>query len=281
MPSYARGITAGTQWCFWGLLDATGQFYGTTGTAPAAGDQNGAAMGHFLGIQRTSPGPVEPENVPVDGDDTSLGALSFGPDEVPSFLVELGVFDLETQAILQSTLTTIIGEITIGVLQPINPEYPDMFLIIQAKAKKKDAGVEGAKAWMGYIIPRAEAVPLGRETFEHRTAATDRYKVTAQIAEMMPTGVTILEAVFGTTGAPIQPFTAENPIAQQRFTGDGAEDTFNITNFTPTSQAKTAIYVDTAPQVPGVDFTVATNVITFIAAPAADSKIQVLFEFDA
>ena len=168
------------------------------------------------------------------------------------------------------------------MLQPNHPIYPDIAVIIQSKSKKKDAGVDGAKSWAGYILPLCNAVPLGRETFEGRTAANDRFKVTAQVADKKPWGVTILEADLGTDGGPILRFTSEYPITGHRHTGDAATLIYNL-GYTPVSQAKTNIWVDTAPLVAGVDYTVvaATGVITFTAAPAAGAKIETLYEFTA
>jgi len=251
-------------------------------TAPANGDATGVPMANFLGIQRAAPGPGEPDDVDIPGDDTSLGAINFGPDKVPSFLVEFGAFDLAVDAALQTTTVETIGDIRLGVLQPNNPEYPDIAMILQSKSKKKDSGVDGSKSWAGYILPKCNAIPLGRESFEGRTAGNDRFKVTAQVADKKPWGVTILEADLGTDGGPILRFTSENPITQHRHTGDAATLIYNL-GHTPVSQAKTLIWVDTALLVAGVDYTVvaATGVITFTAPPAAGAKIVTLYEFTA
>lgn len=270
-----RYIAAGTQLAFLGTVDSQGFLVGGDPTTTGA-------MIRLLGIQTANPGPVEGEDVNVPGDDTSLGKIEFGPAETPSFVVNLGAFDLRRDAVLQGTAVEAVGGggIQIGVIQPNEPEYPDVCLIIQSKSKKKDTGADGVKAWSGYIIPLCTAQPLHRETFEGRTAANDRIRVTTQVASRKPWGVTILSADLGTTGAPLLPFTADNPIVMQRFTGDGATTTFTLRE-TPISSAKTVIYRNTQLLTTPGDYSVntSTRVITFTGAPADQAKIEVLMEF--
>lgn len=273
-----RTIQAGTQLAFWGQVDAFGFFAGTSGSVAAGA--TGEAMGRLLGIKKADPGPVEPENVNVTGDDTSLGAIDFGPNEVPTWIMELGASDLATEALMQGTLVETLGGLKIGVLQPNNPVYPDVCLIYQGKAKSKDAGSDGVKAWVGYIVPIASSIPLGRQSFEERAAAVSRFKVTAQVASRKPWGVTITDAVLGTNGSPILPFTSDNPIVMERFTGNGIATSFTLTN-TPISDAKTIVHVDTRLLTPTVDYTVnvATKQLSIPGVPTNLSKIEVLMEF--
>ncbi len=271
-------IQAGTQLAFAGQVDAFGFFAGRTGSV--ASGSNGEPMIRLLGIKTANPGPVEPESVNITADDTTLGAIDFGPNEVPTWIMELAAHNLDHQALMQGTLVETLGGINLGVLQPNDPVYPDLCIIYQGKAKSKESGSDGVKAWAGYIIPLCSAVPLGRAEFAERAASVDRYKVTAQVASRKPWGVTILEANLGTSGAPILPFTSDNPIVMERFTGNGVATTFNLTN-TPISAAKTIIHVNTALQTPGANYTVdaTAKTITFSVAPADLSKVEVLMEF--
>jgi hypothetical protein len=273
-----RTIQAGTQLAFWGQVDSSGFFAGTSGNV--ASGANGEPMGRLLGIQTANPGPVEPESVNVPGDDTTLGAIDFGPDEVPTWIMELGAHDLNNQALMQGTAVEQLGDINLGVLQPNDPEYPDICLIYQGKAKSKDSGSDGVKAWAGYIVPLASSVPLGRAEFTGRAAASDRYKVTAQVASRKPWGVTIRTSELGTSGAPLIPFTSDNPIVMERFTGDGVTTVFNLTH-TPISAAKTVIHINTQRMVAGVDYSVDASAkqITFNVPPVDLSKIEILMEF--
>lgn len=278
MTAPNRYIAAGTQLAFLGLVDSQGFFLGSTSSTANAKSEG---MIRLTGIQTANPGPVEGEDVNVEGDDTGLGKIEFGPAETPSFIVNTGAFNLDLDAKLQGTLVETLGDIKIGVLQPNDASYPDVMMVIQSKSKSKDDGSDGTKAWSGYIIPIMTAQPLGRETFEGRTAAANRIKVTTQVASRKPWGVTILDANLGTTGAPLLPFTSDNPITMHVFKGDGATSTFTLDK-TPVSQAKVIIHKETQLLTAGVDFTVntSTRVVTISAGPStAGSRYECIYEF--
>src|ERR1700741_1973708 len=136
-----RSIQAGTQLAFWGQVDAFGFFAGTSGSV--ASGANGESMGRLLGIKTANPGPVEPESVNVTGDDTTLGAIDFGPNEVPTWIMELAALDLNNQALMQGTLVETLGGLKISTLQPNDPVYPDICLIYQGKAKRQGCRLRG------------------------------------------------------------------------------------------------------------------------------------------
>lgn len=270
-----KGISAGNQLSFWGQVDSIGFFNGTSG-AVATG-ATGEPMGKLLGIKTASPGPVEPDFVNITGDDTVLGAIDFGPNQAPTWIVEVAAFDMATDAILQGTLVETLGGLRIGVLQPNDPSYPDTCLIYQAKTKYKDTGSDGVKAWSGFIVPLATMIPLGRKELNERTPAVYRYKVVAQTASRKPWGVTISEALLGTSGGPLLPFTSDYPIVMERFTGNAIAVTFNLT-YTPVSVARTVVHVDTAPTTV-LSVSTTSKTFTLSSAPAAGAKVEVIYEF--
>jgi hypothetical protein len=272
-----RYISAGAQNCWWGRVHTNGYFIGPSGSTA-----NGASEGmrQILGIKSANPGPVEPEAVDITGDDITLGAIDFGPNEVPKYVMETAAFDLDTQAKLQSTLVETLGDIRIGVLQPNDPEYVDIVQILQAKTKSKDVGTDGLKAWSGYIIPVANAVPLGRGEFNERTPAVDRYKVTLQVASRNPWGVTITAANAGTTGAPMRPFTADNPITMHYWIGDGAASTV-ILDKTPVSLAKIIVHEGNGQLLTATThYTLSGSTLTRVAgAMAAGTFWEIIYEY--
>lgn len=274
-------IAAGTQFAQYGLIDTNGFLQGTSGAV--AQGAAGEGMGRLLGIKTANPGPVEPENTNITGDDTVLGAIEFPPNEVPSFIIENAVFDLIIQAALQSTSVETLGDIKLSVLQPNDADYPDTTWIVQGKAKIQDAGREGQKGWMGYIVPLASAVPLGREAFAERAAASDRYRITAQIAGKKPWGVTIVTGDLGTDGSPLIKYTSPNPLSMHTFIGDGSTSIYGPLDFTPVSQAKVHIYEGNGQLLTaGTDFTVntTTKMITRVAGALAAGRFwEVLYEF--
>jgi len=271
-----RSISAGVQNSWWSRINTSGYMIGPSGSS-----SNGATEGmrQILGIKTANPGPVEPEAVNITGDDGPLGAIDFGPNEVPQFIMEVAAFDLDTQAKLQSTLVEQLGDIRLGVMQPNNPEYVDIMLIIQAKAKSKDAATDGTKSWVGYFIPVASAVPLGRAEFNERTPAVDRFKVTVQVASRKPWGVSILDAVAGTTGAPLLPFTSDNPLNMAYLIGNGVANTI-VLDKTPVSLAKLVVHKGNGQLlVATTDYTLAGSTITLVAIPTAGTFIEILYEY--
>jgi hypothetical protein len=272
-----KGISAGNQLSFWGQVDSAGFFAGTSGSV--ATGATGEPMGRLLGIKTASPGPVEPEFVNITGDDTTLGAIDFGPNEVPNWIVEVAAFDLATEALLQGTLVETLAGFKLGVLQPNDPVYPDVCLIYQAKTKYKDAGSDGVKAWSGYIVPLGTMVPLGRKEFNERTPAVERFKVTAQVASRKPWGVTISDTLLGTSGAPLIRFTSDYPLVMERFTGDGIVSTFNLT-YTPISTSQIIVHSATAPLTPS-SVSAAAKTFTLASPPASGAKVIALYGFTA
>lgn len=273
-----RYISAGTQWAFVGLLGATGRFIGMGNlTAGLAGE----AMRQVLGIQTANPGPVEPEVVNIEGDDGTLGAIQFDPAETPQWVMEVGAADLELQAILQGTQVLAFGDVQFGVLQPNAPARPDVCFIYQSRLISKDASTSGASGWAGYIIPRATVTPLGRAAFAGRQAANDRYQVVAQVSNVLPFGISITDTNLGTTGAPIIPFTADNPVTMHAFISNGSSGPYALAH-TPASQAKTRV-INTATNAvltAGTDYTVsaANRTITFTPALGSGTPFVVFYE---
>ena len=280
MTAPKKYISAGTQLAFYGIYNSSGVHLG--GAASLAQGAAGNGMKRLVGIKTANPGPAEPESETITGDDDVLGVIEFPPNTLPEWIVTSGAFDLDIQAAFQTTLVETLGEIQIGVIQPRDAVYPDIFWIYNAKSKSKDAGLDGAKAWSGYFIPRSSVVPLGRENFEERAAAVDRYSVVAQMADKKAWGVTIAVADLGTTAAPLLPFTSDNPLTLHVFEGDGSIAEFGPLDFTPVSVDKIYIFEGNGQLLTAtVDFTVdtATKFITRTAGNLAENvKWQVLYE---
>ena len=281
MSGSRSNIAAGTQQGYFGLWNNSGLFSGSVLSLPQGAA--GSSMTKLTGLKRANPGVAEPEALDIQGDDTVLGSIEFGPNETPSFIIETAVFNLDNQALLQGTLVEVLDDILLGAGQPENAVYPDTCIILQGKSKKFDSGVKGIKAWSGDIIPVASLIPLLREAYEERTAGVDRFKATAQVASKKPWQVTIADADLGTTGLTRLPFTSDNPICMHVFEGDDAVTEFGPLLNTPVSQAKVIIHEGNGQKLTaGVDFTVdtATKLITRVAgALAAGTRWYVLYEF--
>lgn len=274
-------IAAGFIHVHYGAIDGDGYLIGNTTTAPTAGAAAGSPMGRIDGVKTSDIAIVEPEVVTVTGDDGALGQFVFEPAALPSFTLETGINDLDYMALAQGTSVQNINDISIGVLQPRSPVYPDTCLILQRRAKSKAAGSDGVTQWEGVFVPKVQVVPLGSPDFTERSAATFRYRVNTNISDRHPWGVTLTEANNGTEAAPVIPFTSENPLHMHRFTGNNAVLTYGPLQYTPVSGAKTYVVINGLPQVLTTHFSVntATKMITFVAAPGSNAKIVVLYEY--
>lgn len=241
----------------------------------------GAGMISVLGVQSATPGIIEGEVVNVPGDDTTLGQFAFDADTLPAFILNMGAFNMNTDALLQDTLVETLGDLRIGVLQPGAGNYLDACLLLQGYAKSKDTGTDGVKAWQQFWFPICTVQPLDREEFAGRTAGINRWKVTVQRASRKPWGVTILDAVSGTSNAPILKSISDNPLTMHVFVGNGSGTTVTLDK-TPVSVGKIIVHTQTGQLlVATTDYTVvvATRVLTFIAAPASGNRYEILYEY--
>lgn len=281
MAAKRKVIAAGFINMFFGVSDSSGYLVGNTLTAPVAGVAAGSPMGRIDGVKTSDISIIEPEVVPVTGDDGTLGQFIFDAASLPSFTLEIGIHDFDLEALAQGTSVVTISEVDFGVLQPKTPVYPDMFLVLQRRAKSKVGGSDGVSEWEGVIVPKAQMVPLGSPNFTERAAASFRYRVNTNLADRMPHGITLSDSAFGTEAAPIIDFTADNPLHFQRFTGDGVTTVFGPLAYEPVSQAKTFAAINGLARTPTTHFTVNTSsrMVTFLAAPGSGAIVIVGYEF--
>ncbi len=281
--AFKQTIQAGTQqaWIAFVSNDKNIITGGST-TAPSAGATGSAGI-QLTGIQTAPTGIPEGESVAVNGDDTLLGSIEFDSADPTQFVINLGQFDLDTEALLQSTVVETFTDsgVSMGVMRPITPDYPDVCLIVQGKAKKQDASVKGQKAYAGYIYPLCNIQPIGRETFEGRTAGTNRYKVTAQPTSNKAWGTTITESANGTTAMTALPFTSDYPLAMARGTGTGALTTFTGLSKVPAGTTSAIVAIDGVQQSGNFTLSPANQTITFTSAPANGAKIVVFYQYSS
>lgn len=275
MAAFDQFITAGVDMAFYGTIDTDGYLKGGTDTAPVPG-ATVSPMLRLKGMVSADVTVAEPEVVNVPGDNASQGSFTFGPETTPSFTLEKSVFDLALTALAQGTLVFADGDINLGVLQPSDVNSPDLCWILQSPAKKKNIGQNGLKAWTGYIIPLAQAFPLGRTQYQTRAAATDRMRISTSPVGMLFDGLAIDDTNLGTTGAPLVPFTSDYPIYFVRATGNGVITVYTLP-YPIYSAASVRVRVNGVLLVLTTDYTVnlVTREITFVAAPAASAKIVI------
>ncbi len=281
--AFKQTIQAGTQQAWIAFVSNDKNIItGGSVTAPTAGATGSAGI-QLTGIQTAPTGIPEGESVAVNGDDTLLGSIEFDSADPTQFVINLGQFDLDTEALLQSTVVETFADsgVSMGVMRPITPDYPDVCLLIQGKAKKQDVSVKGQKAYAGYLYPLCTIQPIGRETFEGRTAGTNRYKVTAQPTSNKAWGTTITESANGTTAATALPFTSDYPMTMHRFTGNGVLLTFTGLSKVPAGTTSAIVAIDGVQQSGNFTLSPANQTITFTSAPANGAKIVVFYQYSS
>jgi len=277
MPAFNRAAAGGNRYAFMWFKTSDGFATGSTPTAPATGAA-GSGVINIRGIKTASPAVPEPDALQITGDDDLIGELEFPSLETRRFTIEYSVEDLQVLSTLLNITLKTWGEARVALLDIVNPPTYNVGFIFQSRAIQQDTASLGAAGWSGTIVPQATATPLGRAAFEERGAAVFRMSITPQIAGYDPLGLTINPANYNTTGARLQPFTAENPVALHTARGNGTVTTFNLL-YAPISAAKVAATVNrTNATVTAVSTT--NKTATLSTAPAADAVVTFVYEFE-
>lgn len=268
-----KHYAAGAQECFWSQIDTNGFMTAYDGTTTQGATASG--MRQFVGIKQANPAPVEPDFPLITGDDGPIGRIPFPSGETPQWVMEVAINDYVTDAALQSTTVHQVGDAYLNAFQPLDGLYPDICIIYNSKAKNSPANTS---AWEGILFPACNAVPLDRDKYQERTPAVYKYKILANPTNIYPWGVTITEAIAGTTQPIGFKFSADNPIIMHRLTGDGATVTFNLPK-TPISTTKTVVYTGNGQLIALASVSAANKTITFTVAPALGAKVEIWMEY--
>ncbi len=275
-----KTIGAGFTYAFYGINDSDGFCIGAVAGGAVAGAAAGSPMLRLLGVKVSNLAIPEAENVIATGDDGPLANFLFPAADLPAGTIEAAIDDLDLAALIQGTLVENVDDLSLGVLQPDAPDFADMSLILQSRAKSQTSGTVGAKRWSGWFISSAQGTPLDRDNFTERAVGTTRYSITVSPADKSIYGSTMNPTVSGTTRASARPFTAANPVHMHPFKGDNSRTAFTLA-YLPVSDAKVSVYVEGTKLVLTTAYTVntSTGVVTFVSAPAQDARVNVLYEF--
>lgn len=237
--SSPQSIQAGTQEAWFLFYDSNGDPSGGSPTALSNGTSSGAYK--LVGIQTAPSAVPEPNDVPVDGDDTSLGVFSFSSADARAITLNFGQMDLTLEARLQNTDVETFGSINMGLIDLSTLILASGALIVQGRAIKRAAGVAGRAGWSGMIYPNVQLLPLNRETWEGQTAGSIRYRAAIQLAYNRPWGTTITSSAGSAIGAYGIPFTSSYPVTMDAFRGSLSSFTLNKT---PQAVTTTRPFVD-------------------------------------
>jgi hypothetical protein len=270
-------IAAGFDTLEYHMLDANGIAAGPSGSITAGA--TGSAAGRMRGVKTSDINIPEPDITNITGDDSAQGNFIWSPTTLPGFNIDVAVADLQDEGYFQGTTAENSGDLTFGVWQPKDQDFPDFCLIGVSRAKSKMSGSDGVSGYSGIIIPKCNIVPLGRVSFTEREGAVFRYRVAVNMSDGYPWGQTLKTATQGTTGGAVFPWTAENRITIHAWTGNSVVSSFN-TQETPASSSvnKMRVFVDKVINSGGVTVTTATKTVALVPTPGA-VRVVAVYEY--
>lgn len=275
-----KTIGAGFRFNWYGVIDSSGYFIGSTTTAPAAGNQSGSSMLRLDGSRTLPVNIPEPDIVVVSGDDEPMVSFEFDSEDLPNGVLELAQRNNTFDALIQGTKVETIGDIEMSLLDPKDRDSQSMCLLLSRRAKSWLSGSKGVSKWENIFIPRCTMKPLFT-TVEQRTFTPYQYAINLSRSDR--TGwSTVSINLHGTTAASLFIIDSDNPLGPlSRFTGDAAETAFTLP-YAPVSGAKTYVWVNDVQQTVTTDYTVSGSTLTFEAGstPASDAVIVVVPEID-
>lgn len=273
LSAIAAGLSSG----WYTLLDTDGYATGASGTV--ATGAAGTAAGRVFGMQNADLAIVEPETVPVPGDDGVLGTFLFAPNESPGGVFEIGVRDLTLESRLQSTLVQTLGNLSIGVIQPKDPLYVDVGLILSRQAQSQDGASLGKAMYENAIILKGAMAPLGNTPFQGRTAAVVRYRVIANPSNGTPMGFTLTNSANGTEAAPFISFFSDFPVTMHAFRGDGTTTAFVVGQTPASTTAGDHMVFVNGNRIASPTINTANRTFTITPAPASNAKITIVYQY--
>lgn len=270
-------IGAGYRALFYGVVNSSGIFIGSSTTAPAAGNTTGSGMTRLDGARTLPMNIAEPDVLVVSGDDEPKVSFEFDSENLPSGLFEQAVHDMEFEALVQGTAVDESGNIAVGVYDPANRDSQSMCLMLWRISKSWKSGERGAKKWEGLHVPQCTIKPLGN-AWEQRTFNGYGYSVNASRADRTA-WTTINLTEYGTTGASMLPIASDYPFIVWRFTGNNAVTAFTLP-YALVSGGTSRVTLNGVYQALTTNYTLTGTALNFVAAPGSDVVITVIWEVD-
>ena len=278
------GTAAGADQFFYGVRDDSGNLVGgESATAPTAGDTNGNAMVQLKLIKDFPLAPVEPESVPVTGDDGIASKFKFKPSDFPENQMTFGSGDLDFNALVQSTLVQDVAGWSFGSVQPADPIYRQMIYIVQGNSFSQENASLNTAEWYVQIMLNVQTAPLHRGSFTERAAGDFLYSNTMNEASNTPWGVDFTDVDDGTAAMVAMEFFSQYPVTIHRFTGNNIETDY-ILDLTPVDSADwMVVTLDGVVKTYTTDYTItaATKIVAFEAGsiPTDGAIIEIFYGF--
>jgi len=270
-------IEAGFDVIYYGINDIDGIPLGGTGIA-VAGDIDGSPFLRLDGAQTVDMSLPEDEVVTALGDDDRMVSFSFQGANEPQGAMEVASKDLVAMGrFIGVPHRDIAG--TVQLPMGGSSEKANLAVLFQRQAKSWQGGYMGVKKRAALYVPSCEIQPLGAP-YNQRSLDAQRFSINASNASRHQWGETFCIADDTVESAPVINITSPELLHIHAFRGDAARVLFDLL-YTPLLPATNMVVtVEGVVQAYTGAYAVATNQITFVAAPAADARIIAYYQFD-
>ncbi len=260
------------------LRDTDGLIEIPAGTAIGTA-YNGLRIGGALALTITLP---DPQRVIARGDDRAYYTFQLPPTEGPTGELRVTKTSFDVIALLTSTKKFGSPPVRkVGVATDKQGEEPQLVMWGSRRAidSTEESDYFGQQVWQTYLLINALA-SLRPAAMEDAAIGEFIYSVAANDAAVDEFGTDFTEGVHGFTLCPYIMIVTVGKYMLDAFLGDNAQVAFTLSQVTPSSGQPVTVAVDGVIQTDPGQYSVATNVVTFVAAPALGAKIIVEYEYD-
>lgn len=285
MSQFKKFIAGGILRAELGFYDSAGFMCGAAG-ALANGEDSG--MLRWRGMKSVDATFPEETRVTQTGDDQKQGTLTFPSTDPLAIAIQMGVNDMDTEALLMNVNVYDDGQFEHVPIDPFIEEYPLACLWVQSTAKRREIGQRASKGIVNHVFIQGEPSVRGFDGLTERELQNYDYFMSLDQVSVYPWGAIIADANEGTEAMSADKFVSDKLVTLHAFRGDGSTDTVTL-DFTPAGTHTTPAGVfavwSTNPTTgavteldPTTGFTVAGNVVTFVAPPAAGHHVVIRYK---
>jgi len=240
---------------------------------------NGLRVSGALALTVTLP---DPNRVPARGDDRVYYTFSLPPTESPTGELRVSKTNMDVMAMLTDTKVWGTSPVRkIGMATDKQGLEPNCILwgSRQAIDSDPDSALFGQQVWQTYIFLNALAVPKPA-AMEDQNVGEVTYAVTGNDNTVDELGVQFSVGTNGFTRSPYVMVVTVGRFMLDAFVGDGSEDEFELSQGELYAGGVLVVAVNGVELTLTTDYTVADNVVTFVAPPADGAKIVVEYEYE-
>jgi len=222
----------------------------------------------------------DPQRVVASGDDRPYYTFQLPPTENPTG--ELRVSKINSDVVVLLTGTREFGSDPIrkvGFATDKQGEEPAIVLWGSRQAIDSEEGSStfGQQIWQTYVLMNALA-SLRPPAMEMAVIGEMIYAIAANDGTVDELGTAFTAALHGFTKAPFILVVTQDKFMLDAFMGDGSTVAFTLSE-TPSANDVTNVTVDGVVQQETTDWSVATNVLTMVVAPAVGEKLIIEYTY--